>query len=387
MKQCSVTQYLYQKKNVECMIVYGLLQRVDYKELLFWVSEYIHSGYHDTIWSILWTVYFDFYALHYPYVYTYISKKYTLYRSTHDATCILDVIKNLYYMKHSHHLFEFRLCMQHTHYIHQPVRGRKPKWVHAFDQPFHCLLVSIRKHIPDNIMLFYQQCKNHSLLYHTLIQFCQTHIPSQYTYIQTYERLFKSHSHPELLSHFTLLYLYVMCITKPTHITYKKRLFIKSSTQDLRVFTQYHTIQDIHKDCWNLLQVACVYKTSHLVNVFNHQLHTDIRHIDRIWHHWEYYAFHCPLWNKRFISHNAYPDDNTKSIVFKNDEVLEKFYDSYGLEPDEQNKETQDKIMFKYTHIPIQTLFTTIWNVTTDVLYDDFAYTYVDDDSCVMSHE
>jgi hypothetical protein len=58
--------------------------------------------------------------------------------------------------------------------------------------------------------------------------------------------------------------------------------------------------------------------------------------------HWEYYAFHCPLWRNRFINYGG-KLDKSKEIYFSNDDKLEEFYDMYGFELDEQSKEVQNK--------------------------------------------
>ena len=60
-----------------------------------------------------------------------------------------------------------------------------------------------------------------------------------------------------------------------------------------------------------------------------------------LWYHWEYYARECPLWKGRFKEYGAVFEDG--KIVFANDDLLEEFYEKYGLEPDEQSRECQEK--------------------------------------------
>ena len=54
--------------------------------------------------------------------------------------------------------------------------------------------------------------------------------------------------------------------------------------------------------------------------------------------HWEFYASRCPLWQHRLGQYNATFDDHEKP-VFPSDDHLESFYETYGLDPDEQSRD------------------------------------------------
>ena len=61
--------------------------------------------------------------------------------------------------------------------------------------------------------------------------------------------------------------------------------------------------------------------------------------------HWEYYASFSPLWSQRLTQFGAYVDHTLKKVIFneETDDLIEEFYRLYGLEPDEQKKEIQNK--------------------------------------------
>jgi len=61
-----------------------------------------------------------------------------------------------------------------------------------------------------------------------------------------------------------------------------------------------------------------------------------------LWYHWEYYSYSCPLWKERFDKYNIIVDHVKKSIVFKDIDQEEEFYEKYYYEPGEQTQETQD---------------------------------------------
>jgi len=72
-------------------------------------------------------------------------------------------------------------------------------------------------------------------------------------------------------------------------------------------------------------------------------------------YNWEYYARHTPFWKELFKTHDA--TFKKKQITFSNNDMLDKFYDNYGFEPDEQSKETQLKSIKPIKKITIQDCF------------------------------
>ena len=58
---------------------------------------------------------------------------------------------------------------------------------------------------------------------------------------------------------------------------------------------------------------------------------------------WCYYASFSPLWQERIKSCNGTIDNINQKIIFNDDNDNENFYQNYGLEPDEQKIEIQQK--------------------------------------------
>jgi len=380
MTNFTLTQFLYQKKDVELMIMYTLLQHNDYSEFLFWISEYIHSGYSNEIWNLIDTLYFDFYILQNPKFYKYIQKKKNLYNTQPKTEYVLDVCKNLYYMKHSPYLFEFRLCFQHEGFTKKSIRGRKPGWITHFKDENRELIFNISKLHCDNVVLLYNSCNDYKSLYHDLCLFVKDY--SKYTptrnttFIEHIIELFSGCMREEIYKHLCMVFIYNLSIIPPTTIDVdKKGLFIKSSDKDRLLFKSYHKKQTKKKYNWKFIREACVYGIVPLVHVFNHSRKDD-EYWKQIWYNWEYYAYSCPLWKKRFDAHHGILKCSKKAIEFKDDHMQETFYDSFGLEPDEQDKATQDKFIIEYDSLPISNLFEKIWNYTPQVLNDSYMYDY-----------
>ena len=65
-------------------------------------------------------------------------------------------------------------------------------------------------------------------------------------------------------------------------------------------------------------------------------------------YHWTYYASKSPYWLEHIQDYKGIPNDEKHDIDFPNDDLLDAFYDHWGLEPDEQTKELQNKLIGNY---------------------------------------
>lgn len=61
------------------------------------------------------------------------------------------------------------------------------------------------------------------------------------------------------------------------------------------------------------------------------------------YYHWEYYASRSPIWFDRIKEFQGVVNNESLKLEFPNDELFEAFYEKWGLEPDEQSKELQEK--------------------------------------------
>lgn len=59
--------------------------------------------------------------------------------------------------------------------------------------------------------------------------------------------------------------------------------------------------------------------------------------------HWLYFASGAPLWKERIACYNGYLNHEKKEVEFEDDDDSEEFYDLYGLDPDEQTLEIQQR--------------------------------------------
>ncbi len=76
----TLTRYLYEKEEVILSIITSLILKEEYKEVIFWFSEYYFSQYEEESWKLIWKVYYDFYAVFHPKLESFIMKKYHLWK-------------------------------------------------------------------------------------------------------------------------------------------------------------------------------------------------------------------------------------------------------------------------------------------------------------------
>lgn len=128
------------------------------------------------------------------------------------------------------------------------------------------------------------------------------------------------------------------------------RIIIRISPDAL---LKYHNVlknDDIGLPARKILQKVCTYSTrKDLVELFqsshNNIPHTKLCEYHRTDHNWVYFASFSPIWANRIAEYDGVIDNENCRVDFPNDECIERFYEEYGYEPDEQKMETLTKFM------------------------------------------
>ncbi len=83
------------------------------------------------------------------------------------------------------------------------------------------------------------------------------------------------------------------------------------------------------------------YYISDTIGCFKLYRYNDNHYINSYLYNWEYHANFSPIWKERIQNYKG--EFKEKEIKFPNVELQDKFYEEYGYEPDEQDKETHLK--------------------------------------------
>ena len=115
------------------------------------------------------------------------------------------------------------------------------------------------------------------------------------------------------------------------------KFIVKFNEADL---SQYKTVRPEKEKTRQYLASVCKYPINRAYNDF---FGTSCSDYNEEFYNWEYYAVRCPLWLYRIQRYGGRINHETKKIDFPDDDAYEAFYDDWGLEPDEQSVEVQEK--------------------------------------------
>ena len=306
MSSFKFTRYLYAADEVRAALTVAILNKTD-DAALFWAYELFHSDY--DLMKYFWKLYYDFYATLNPAFEKYLLTKFKL--GLTEPKLVATIVSNFVIRPHNMDIFlltqekaslekavdlgstdyyaiaatvmrnQVTLEQVLTHYAAMGVKLNKPKIVSDFDKQ----TVNVE---PSVLML---------------------------TRIMQYESKLKK------LKMGKNMYMQV----EDTDVEPYATLRLKQPRKIL------HSVKlrdiDEQKCIGGLFRLTR--DTSDIVTAYRDD--------------WLYAASFSPLWLARITGNNGQINEETKEVTFKDDESLEQFYEKYGLEPDEQRLEIQQK--------------------------------------------
>lgn len=88
---------------------------------------------------------------------------------------------------------------------------------------------------------------------------------------------------------------------------------------------------------WKYLREVCKYYL--LSEIYEYD-------IFQMWReNWLYYSYRTPIWKERIDQYKGIIDDDSKKIIFEDEDCEENFYNIYGYESDEQPLEIQKRCL------------------------------------------
>jgi len=360
-KSLQLTRYLYSKGEVECALVCALLEKQEEKAL-FWGLELVYSGFN--VFDLLFAIYYDFYYTLHPSFETYMGTvhKEWLAEEGLGACHVANIIINLCFRASSTDIFflrqvtkQFELdtglssservfsCVKDTYYV----------WL--ADQNFES--------IAQYILIECTVADLPSILTDTYDYFIWAGLTIRKNIVSSYPKLFKSGLTEARLRHMLLSRIVHMFVSisppaKPQNIYLKFDEALLASFQtimDLPREQKEHIglirrvplfgLPDKYAD-WHLpykiLPIACKHSpASHLfISLFTHPRCSVPP--NSVTQHWLYYAHRTPYWRKVLDLNGGLADHSLGRITFPTCQQEEDFFQTYGLEPDEQGSSVQE---------------------------------------------
>ena len=315
------TRYLYLKDEVEFALIIAMMNKT--QDSLFWAYELYYSGLIKELVSILFIIYYDFYATLNPGFEAYILKK----CKTPTPLTVAQIINNLLIRPSNLDVFMLRREVA----VYELEEVSKAEIGQLF----------IDKNYTQIAKYVLEDCRDiPDLITQTIAYF--TKMLKTSVMMATIKLCNKPHALLAKIMH----YYSVMNNNKMG-----KNLYLTVQESDI---VMYETITD-EVPSYKVLQTACLYGIDdhQYLSLFDLQRNKLVSHqvLQECYHrHWLYYASSTPVWYGRIIAFNGKIDHANKTVTFPDEERIDRdttdfedFHNLYDYEPDEQKQETQDK--------------------------------------------
>lgn len=328
----TLTRYLYFADEVCLSLLDCLIEQRDLNEALFWVDELFMSGFVDDIWMLLWKIYFDFYAIKYPYFMKRLSKYWKTYKQKKQTSVeqILSIVKSLFQLKSCYQVFLFRIKN-----YEKPLTVYSPETMTTQKK----IIKAIKNKEIANLRYFIESCDLSNIDF--LKNYFRTSEKSVFEFYEYPKSLAFHFTSYYILSHFDLGESIIARNMKSIkHIGKKEMQIINDIKKDDVVGCMRYKVLAKKRIYGISKNIGCFEKYRDEAIVFDRKL-LSVNEI--YWYHWLYFTVKTPLWQNRIVKYNGEFDVKSFTVVFPDDDKLEAFYETYGLEPDEQSQECQDK--------------------------------------------
>ena len=340
MTKVILTRYLYVLDEVMHSLLHALLTKTSMEECAFWLGEIYYSGYKKQLWTFIWCIYYDFYAITFPKYEKKMTKLYQGWLNKPTIISLLACIQLFYYSSATVDVFCLRMMKANV-----PTKvyvGRLPGWVKKLNltKTERNLVRSVHDGNLSNIAYHMRYFQDSPLLAYTAIK----------TYFRTICNLRLSDASLKDLPYENKYHIVLATICYLLRDEKDIRKKIVCLKLDMNKYQQMYlqsnvTVCPLYK---TLLQRRTYTISSNIGGFelarFMLPVMADGKALTPstiLWDHWEYFAYRTPCWKARFDQYQIVVNHENYEIVFKDVEEEEAFYEKWYYEPDEQKKEVQ----------------------------------------------
>jgi hypothetical protein len=341
MSELIFTRYLYVKQEVFISLLVSLLNKKD--DVLFWVFELYYSGFKKELFDFIWKIYYDFYYTLNPSYEAYLIKKYkNINQELDDKKVIASIFQDLLFRPFNSDIFFIRnVCEQFEVEIEVEIEFYKDnalninleQWINKKDyRSIAGWIFSENKNSIKNIEiyeLFLEICEKKGFLKENKL--------TKSKLIKNYKNVINLDTR---INENVILFSKIMEIFSRIN-SLKKGRSIYINVEDEEIIN-FETIKDVKH--YKILEKAYICGIDDLKHLSLFQLKRNKYNLTEEYRqNWLYYASFSPLWRERINKYGGQIDNQSKKIHIKDDDLLEEFYEHYGLEPDEQKLSVQYK--------------------------------------------
>lgn len=323
------TRYLYGKDEVEISLMTNLLNRNE--DAIFWAYELFHSGFVKDLITLLWKIYYDFYAIINPAFETYLATK-LKDNELIDNKMVYTLIKNFMIRRHNMDVFILRKI------VNEFEIDCDTDLIRLLDSKDY---LTISSYILENIK------EEHVIdVYNKVVSYFSKlglKIDSKKS-ISKFEKQTRYVNNRILLlsriiHYFSVLHKIKMGRNLYIHVEPKECVIYETINSNL-IKNEIIPILQPYK----ILPIARICSIDNLKYLSLFKLKrekTDMTIAYR--ENWLYHASFSPLWKEKINEYNGKILIDKKTVIFNDDEDEENFREKYDYEPDEQKKDVQYK--------------------------------------------
>jgi hypothetical protein len=310
-------------------------------DAIFWAYELYYSGFKYELLNLIWKIYYDFFATLNPAYEAYFLKKHKeLLDENHNECIISSIIQDLLFRPFNRDVFMLRnICETFdidVDYYNETekminmdeVSFNFTQWI--FNNDFRSIaqwILNINKKIlPIDI---YKICLD---IFGKEVKLLKSKLTKE----------FVSAIKVNININHILLSKIMTLFSKKAELKKGKSIYIHVEPEDIIIYEPIICSEELKH--YRILEIAYMcgiddFKHLSLFNLSRNKY--DLQ--EKYRYNWEYHASFSPVWNKRIQEFKGYTDFIKQKVVFIDDDLMQEFYEFYGLEPDEQKLDVQNK--------------------------------------------
>jgi len=340
------TQYIYIKDEVRIALLLSILNKSN--SAIFWAYELYYSGFKHELFSLIWKIYYDFFATLNPSYEAYLLKTHKQFISSlePDHCIVSSIIQDLLFRPLNTDIFMLRnICENFEIDIVFHNTTEKITDTETAICNFKQWIINNDFRSIAQWILNMNKCISAIDIYAICLDiFCQEGIiPVNHKgkMKKDFITVTKFNNNINII----LLAKIMQMFSKKVGLKKGRSVYINVEPNDISQFSPMIGSNKCRP--YRILEASCIHEIneSKLLSLF--KLTRNKYNIqEKYWYNWEYHAAFSPIWSKRIHQYGGYPDYTKQRIIFKevpDDVLMQQFYSLYGLEPDEQKKETQNK--------------------------------------------
>jgi hypothetical protein len=333
------TRYLYIKEEVRLALLVSILNKSD--DAIFWAYELYHSGFKFELLNLIWKIYYDFFATLNPAYEAYLLKKHKeLLANNHHERNISSIINDLLFRPFNSDVFMLRNVCENFE-IDVDYYNDTEKITNIDEAHFN-----LSQWIFNNDFRSIAQWilnVNKNILHVDIYKICLDIFENEVKIIKSkLMKEFVSAIRLNINTNHILLAKIMALFSRKADLKKGKSIYINVEPEDVIIYETIVGSEELRH--YRILEIAYMcgiddYKHLSLFKLTRNKYNLQ----EKYWYNWEYHGSFSPVWSKRIREFKGYTDYSKQKVKFINDDLMQEFYGFYGLEPDEQKRDVQNK--------------------------------------------